>query len=109
MPRLRDAGHKFMPGLLLNVFIVAAVSSYLAQNTILWIALLLLNVPIYLGFARVFFSGSEDAKWSLGNLLHSDSIKATEDETWAGYRGWVYIAVCLAIVTAEYKAISWFS
>ncbi len=96
-----------MLGLILNVFIVSIATAFLAQNTVLWILLLALNVPIYLVFAKIFFSTFDEMKWSLGNLLHSDSIKATPDEEWAGYHGWVFLAVCLAVVTAEYKLISW--
>ncbi len=96
-----------MLGLILNVLIISIATAFLAKNTVLWIMLLGLNVPIYLVFTKIFFSSFDEMKWSLNNLLHSDSIKATSDEEWAGYHGWVFLAVCLAVVTAEYKLIMW--
>ncbi len=82
-------------------------TSFLAENTILWIILLLLNIPVYFVIAKTFFQNSKDLFFSLDNLFHSETIRATEEESWAGYHGWVFIALCLAVVTAEYKLISW--
>ena len=96
-----------MIGSLLNITIVILATSYLAENTILWIILLLLNIPVYLFFAKSLFQNSKDMIWSLGNILGSETIRATKEEQWAGYHGWVFLAVCLATVTAEYKLIIW--
>ncbi len=96
-----------MLGLIFNVLIISIATAFLAQNTVLWVLLLGLNIPIYLMFAKAYFSSFDEMKWSLDNLLQTDSIKATPDEEWAGYRGWVFVAVCLAVVTAEYKLITW--
>ena len=97
-----------MIGSLLSITIVVVATSFLAKNTILWIILLLLNIPVYFVFAKKFLQNSKDMNFSLDNLFHSETIRATEDESWAGYYGWVFIALCLAVVTTEYKLISWY-
>ena len=96
-----------MLGTVFNIIIVIAATTYLAQHKILWLVLLAVNTPLYLAFSAVFFKGSEDARWSLNNIFHGETMRASEDEEWAGYKGWVYIAMCLALVAAEYKLIIW--
>ena len=100
-------GKKQMIGSVISITILVLATSYLAENRVLWVMLLLLNFPIYRSFAGILFRDSEHMKWSLQNILHSDSIRSTDDEVWAGYYGWLFIALCLAVVTAEYKIISW--
>ncbi len=96
-----------MAGLILNLVIIIVGTAYLAENTALWLVLLALNVPVYWFIASGFFASFDGLKWSLQNLFHGETMKATDDEEWAGYHGWAFIVTCLALVTAEYKLIGW--
>ncbi len=96
-----------MIGTILNLSIIVGASLFLVDHQLIWSAILLVNIPTYWVFARMFFQSSEDCLWSLSNLFHGESMIATEDETWAGYRGWLLVGISLAIVTAEYKLVTW--
>ena len=96
-----------MIGTILNLSIIVGASLFLVDRPLIWSLILLLNVPTYWVFARMFFRSSEDCLWSLSNLFHGESMIATGEETWAGYRGWLLVGISLAIVTAEYKLATW--
>ena len=96
-----------MIGTILNLSIIFGASLFLVDRPLIWSAILLLNIPTYWVFARMFFRSSADCLWSLSNLFHGESMIATGDETWAGYRGWLLVGISLAIVTAEYKLATW--
>lgn len=94
-------------GSILNICIIVGASLFLVEHKLLWSVLLVLNIPTYWIFAKMAFKRAEDCLWSLSNLFHGESMIATEDETWAGYRGWLLVGISLAIVTAEYKLVAW--
>ncbi len=96
-----------MIGTILNISIIVGASMFLVDHKLLWLMVLVLNLPTYWILARKFFKSAEDCLWALSNLFHGESMIASEDETWAGYRGWLLVGIILAIVTAEYKLIGW--
>ena len=96
-----------MIGTILNLGIIIGASLFLADHRLIWLVVLVVNLPTYWVFARMLFNSAEDCVWALSNLFHGESMIASEDETWAGYRGWLLVGISLAIVTAEYKLIVW--
>ena len=96
-----------MIGTILNLGIIIGASLFLADHRLIWLVVLVVNLPTYWVFARMLFNSVEDCVWALSNLFHGESMIASEDETWAGYRGWLLVGISLAIVTAEYKLIVW--
>ena len=96
-----------MIGTILNLGIIIGASLFLVDHRLIWLVVLAINLPTYWIFARMLFNSVEDCVWALSNLFHGESMIASEDETWAGYRGWLLVGISLAIVTAEYKLIVW--
>ncbi len=93
-------------GVLLTLAVITGACYFLADNPLLWLGLAVINLPLHLLIARIFYSTREELLFSLNNVFNGEFMWRTHEENEAGVIGIIYLLGCCAIVTAEYKLIS---
>ena len=94
-----------MIGAIIIIIPIIVGTSYLAEHTTLWLTLLALNAPVYWIVANTLYSNTDELLWSIENIFGDGDD--SEDGLFAGLYGWFYLGGCLAVVTAQYKLLSW--
>ncbi|MES9946753.1 MAG: hypothetical protein ABW080_17505 [Candidatus Thiodiazotropha sp.] len=92
-------------GVLITLAVIAGACYFLADNPLLWLGLAVINLPLHLLIARLFYSTREDLLYSLDNVFTGEFMSRTREEGEAGIIGLIYLLSCCALVTAEYKLI----
>lgn len=93
---------------------VPALGLFLAEHKWIWLALVIINIPVYVLVARTLFKSQEDILNSLddaaGDDLEGAGLPLTErvDQFWSGMAGVVYLLGCAALVTGEYFAVVYY-
>ncbi len=81
---------------------------FLASYTWVWIFLFILNIPVYLFVGKRFFEIESDFIFSLSNAFNGDPPSPmSPEEVEAGWKGQFYLICCAAMVTTEYKLITY--
>lgn len=93
--------------MIINILVLFLASLYLAQHKLLWFLLFLLNLPIAYFISQFFYPTPEQLKQSLSHIFKGADLSQAEDERQMGLYGWLFVATCLALLTIQYKTISW--